>query len=58
MLRFSLGVTEMDRIRNEHIREGQHRSDTLEIKLGRPEGAGLDVCRGCTVNLLIEGSSR
>lgn len=36
MLRVSLGVTWMERIRNEHI-EGQHRSDALETKLERPD---------------------
>ena len=36
MLRFSLGVTRMDKIRNEYIR-GQHRWESLERKHERQD---------------------
>ena len=36
MLRFSLGVMEVDGIRNEYIR-GQHMLDVLERKSERPD---------------------
>ena len=39
-LRFSLGVTRMNRIWNEH------RSVVVRTKLGRPHWDGLDMCRG------------
>ena len=35
--------------------EGPHRSDILEAKLERPDLDGLDMCRGGTVNILVEG---
>ena len=37
MLQFSLGVTRMDKIRNEYIRGGQHRWDGLERKHERQD---------------------
>ena len=40
MLRFSLGVTKMDRIKN------NQRDSTRWKKLERPDRDGLDMCRG------------
>ena len=37
MLRFSLGVTGMDKIRNEYTSEGQHKWESLERKLERQD---------------------
>ena len=51
-LRFSLGVTRMNRIWNEH------RSVVVRTKLGRPHWDGLDMCRGGTVSISVEVSSR
>ena len=34
--------------------EGQHRSDILETKLWGSNRDGLDMCRGETMNILVE----
>ena len=54
MLRFSLGVTRMDKIRNEYIR-GQHRWDGLESKLERQDWDGMDTYGGKMMGILGEG---
>ena len=56
MLRFSLGVTRMDKIRNEYsTSEGQHRWESLERKLERQDWDGMDTYGGKMIGVLGEG---
>ena len=54
MLRFSLGVTRMDNIRNEYIR-GKHKWESLERKLERQDRDGMYTYGGKMMGILGEG---
>ena len=54
MLRNSLGMMRLDRIRNDNIR-GQSMLDVLDRKSGRPDWNGFDMDRGGIVNISVEG---
>ena len=57
MLGLSLEVIRIDMIRNEHIKVTAKVS-VLETKLERADRNGLDMCRGGTVAMLVEGCYR